>query len=134
MRIFVVCFFSGQGNRCARGRKNGNAELKSRAVNEIKNVLAEVAKVAEVLPFLPFLPVQMFIKSGKSDLPGKAERDGVGQMHGKRRKAKRLFLLFMQGFPAYAGLVRRCRMHQAHRQIYYGVRQYQRESYMSALS
>jgi hypothetical protein len=36
-----------------------NAELKSRAANEIKNVLAEVAKVAEVLPFLPFLPVQM---------------------------------------------------------------------------
>ena len=30
---------------CGRNRKNGNAELKSRAVNEIKNVLAEVAKV-----------------------------------------------------------------------------------------
>ena len=28
---------------CGRNRKNGNAELKSRAVNEIKNVLAEVA-------------------------------------------------------------------------------------------
>ena len=36
-----------------------------------KNVLAEVAKVAEVLPFLP---VQMFIKSGKSDLPEKEDR------------------------------------------------------------
>ncbi len=44
---------------CRKNRKNGNAELKSRAVNEIKNVLAEVAKVAEVLPFLPFLPVTM---------------------------------------------------------------------------
>ena len=30
---------------CERNRKNGNAELKSRAVNEIKNVLAEVTKV-----------------------------------------------------------------------------------------
>ena len=92
MRIFVVClFFSGQDNRCARGRKNGNAELKSRAVNEIKNVLAEVAKVAEVLPFLPFLPVQMFIKSGKSDLHEKEERDGVGQMQGMENERKRWF-------------------------------------------
>ena len=30
---------------CGKNRKNRNAELKSRAVNEIKNVLAEVAKV-----------------------------------------------------------------------------------------
>ena len=70
----MCLLFSGQDNRCARGRKNENAELKSRAVNEIKNVLAEVAKVAEVLPFLPFLLVQMFIKSGKSDLHEKEER------------------------------------------------------------
>lgn len=88
MRIFVVCFFSGQGNRCARGRKNGNAELKSRAVNEIKNVLAEVAKVAEVLPFLPFLPVQMFIKSGKSDLPGKEKRAALGRCKEWKTKEK----------------------------------------------
>ena len=69
MRVFACLLFSGQDklitnssvdNRCARVRKNGNAELKSRAANEIKNVLAEVAKVAEVLPFLPFLPVQIW--------------------------------------------------------------------------
>ena len=82
--FFVVCLlFSGQDK--TRIRKNGNAELKSRAVNEIKNVLAEVAKVAEVLPFLPFLPVQIIIKSGTSDLSGKEERDGVGQTPEKKR-------------------------------------------------
>ena len=43
---------------CGKNRKNGNAELKSRAANEIKNVLAEMAKL------LPLLPVQIFIKSG----------------------------------------------------------------------
>ena len=62
--MWCVYFFQDK----TRVRKNGNAELKSRAVNEIKNVLAEVA---EVLPFRPFLPVQIFIKSGKSDLPEK---------------------------------------------------------------
>ena len=61
--IFLWCVYFFQDK--TRVRKNGNAELKSRAVNEIKNVLAEV---------LPFLPVQIFIKSGKSDLPEKEER------------------------------------------------------------
>ena len=45
-----------------RNRKNGNAELKSRAVNEIK---------------MYWQKWQIFIKSGKSDLPEKEERDGV---------------------------------------------------------
>ena len=87
MRIFVVVclLFSGQDNRCARGRKNGNAELKSRAVNEIKNVLAEVA---EVLPFLPLLPLQIFIKSGTSDLPGKEERAALGRCKEWKTKEK----------------------------------------------
>ena len=35
---------NGQGER-EKEKENGNAELKSRAANEIKNVLAEVAKV-----------------------------------------------------------------------------------------
>ena len=99
MRIFFFFFFSGQGNRCARGRKNGNAELKSRAVNEIKNVLAEVAKVAEVLPFLPFLPVQMFIKSGKSDLPGKEERAVLGRC--KEWKTKEEEFAQLNEFPRF---------------------------------
>ena len=82
----MVCLlFSGQDNRCARGRKNGNAELKSRAANEIKNVLAEVA---EVLPFLPLLPVQIFIKSGKSDLPEKEERAVLGRCKEWKTKEK----------------------------------------------
>ena len=71
MHFFVVCHFFQDK---ARVRKNGNAELKSRAANEIKNVLAEVAKVAEVLPFLPFLPVQIFHKERQIKLPGKEER------------------------------------------------------------
>ena len=81
----MCLLFSGQDNRCARGRKNGNAELKSRAVNEIKNVLAEVA---EVLPFLPLLPVQMFIKSGTSDLSGKEERAALGRCKEWKTKEK----------------------------------------------
>ncbi len=33
---------------CGKNRKNGNAELKSRAVNEIKNVLAKVYKERQI--------------------------------------------------------------------------------------
>ena len=29
--------------------------------------------------------VHIFIKCGKSDLPGKEERDGAGQAHGQKR-------------------------------------------------
>ena len=39
---------SSVDNRCARVRKNGNAELKSRAVNEIKNVLADFHKELQI--------------------------------------------------------------------------------------
>lgn len=33
--------------------------------------------------------VQMFLKSGKSDLHEKEERDGVGQMHGMENERRR---------------------------------------------
>ena len=91
--------FQDKTHRCARVRKNGNAELKSRAANEIKNVLAEVAKVAEVLPFLPFLPVQIFIKSGKSDLPGKEDRAALGRC--KEWKTKEEEFAQLNEFPRF---------------------------------
>ena len=71
-----MSIFSGQDNRCARGRKNGNAELKSRAVNEIKNVLAEVANV---------------YKERQIGFAWKRRKGGVGQMQGMENERKRWF-------------------------------------------